>query len=266
MTRARHGPPPGEAHIWAVPEPGPGPRREAVVRRCVELLSPDEVRRWRHVVPSQRALYASAHAALRAVTAAYSGRPADRIAFVHGRFGKPYVSGDPGLRVSLSHTDGMSLVAVSRDGPTGVDVERIKPLRDPAGLRRQVLSEWEAARWPADCEDDLHSGLFTHWTCKEAVLKAMGSGLTGDLTAVRVTPGARRRGRVTLHAVPGAAARSWTLQLIDVGPEFRAAIAVADGGEVIRLFTLAPGERPVLRPPLTAPRTIRAFLDKETQS
>ncbi|WP_051370749.1 4'-phosphopantetheinyl transferase family protein [Streptomyces sp. 142MFCol3.1] len=243
-TTRRLGPPAGEVHVWAVREPGPG--NEKALWRCLALLSRGELRRWRTMVPSQRALHASAHAALRSVTAAYAGRHPSEVAFVRGRLGKPHVAGDPGLRVSLAHTEGMSLVAVSRDGPVGVDVERIRPLRDPAGLRRQVLSDEEAERWPADREGPLNSGLFTHWACKEAVLKALGSGLAGDLTAVRVDPGARREGAVRVHAAPGSAARAWNLRLVDVGPEFRAAVAVAGGGGTVRLFALEPGERPQL--------------------
>lgn len=252
VSVVRSGPPTGEVHVWAVREPGPG--REAALRRCLELLSPAELRRWRHMVPSQRALYASAHAALRTVTAAYAGLHPAEVAFTSGKLGKPYVSGDPGLRVSLAHTEGVSLVAVSRDGPTGVDVERIRPLRDPTGLRRQVLSDEEAAQWPADREGPLNSGLFTHWACKEAVLKALGSGLAGDLTAVRVAPGARRAGPVRVQAAPGSAARNWNLQLIDIGPEFRAAVAVAGGGDVVRVFALEPGERPAPPSPRTPSR------------
>ncbi|MFF3412394.1 4'-phosphopantetheinyl transferase superfamily protein [Streptomyces sp. NPDC002742] len=241
---SRPGPPTGEVHVWAVREPGPG--QEAALGDCLALLSPEELRRWRHMVPSQRALYASAHAALRTVTAAYTELAPHQVRFLKGRFGKPYVSGCPGLRISLAHTEGMSLVAVGRDGPTGVDVERIRPLRDPAGLRRQVLRDDEAARWPADREGPLNSGLFTHWVCKEAVLKALGSGLAGDLAAVRVHPGARRSGPVRVLAAPGSAARSWDLRLIDLGSEFRAAVAVAGGAAAVRVFPLAPGERPRL--------------------
>ncbi|WP_406334219.1 4'-phosphopantetheinyl transferase family protein [Streptomyces sp. NBC_00203] len=253
VTVRRPGPPAGEVHVWSVREPGPG--QETALWRCLDLLSPDELRRWRHMVPSQRTLYASAHAALRTVTAAYTGLTASQVTFTAGRLGKPYVSGDPGLRVSLAHTEGMSLVAVSRDGPTGVDVERIRPLRDPAGLRRQVLSDHEAAQWPADREGPLNSGLFTHWACKEAVLKALGSGLAGDLTAVRVTPGARRAGPVRVQSAPGSAARTWNLQLIDLGTEFRAAVAVAGGGGVVRVYPLEPGEWPEPPPLPSSPAT-----------
>jgi 4'-phosphopantetheinyl transferase len=254
MSGVQHGPPTGEAHVWAVREPPPGPGREAVVERCLALLTPPEVRRYERVVRPQRALHACAHAALRAVTAAYTGLRAPQVAFTTGEFGKPYVASDPGLRVSLAHTAHMALVAVTRDGPVGVDVERITALHDPVGMRRQVLSPWEAARWPESADDALQSGLFTHWTCKEAVLKAIGSGLAGDLTAIQVAPGARRSGPVPVHALPAdAATRTWALQLIDLGPEYRAAVAVADGGSLVRAFHMAPGSIPSVPPALPAP-------------
>lgn len=230
MSRERRGPPPGEVRVQVVREP----RTEERLRRCLELLTPRERERERHMLPRQRAVYAAAHAALRVLTASCSGRDVGEVAFRRGSFGKPYVVGDPGLRVSLSHTGGLALLAVSRDGPVGVDVERVVPLRDPAGLRRQILSPPEAEAWSPDREGPLHEGLFTHWTCKEAVLKALGTGLAGDLTAVHVAPGDRRSGPVRLCRVPGPP-RQWRLHLIDVGPGYRAAVAVAGGGDVVRL-------------------------------
>ncbi|WP_371555017.1 4'-phosphopantetheinyl transferase superfamily protein [Streptomyces longwoodensis] len=231
MGRERHGPPPGEVHVRVVREPSDA----GELQRCVALLTDEERERRRHLVPSQRALYAAAHAALRTTTAAFSGRPVGQVAFRRGASGKPYVAGDPGLRVSLSHTDGLALVAVSRDGPVGVDVERLVRPVDPRGLRRQVLSDQEAALWPAERDGPLCEGLLTHWTCKEAVLKALGTGLAGDPTAVRVTPGARRSGPVRLQHAPGPP-RRWRLHLLDVGPGYRAAVAVAGGGDVVRLL------------------------------
>ncbi|MEV7414857.1 4'-phosphopantetheinyl transferase superfamily protein [Streptomyces sp. NPDC089919] len=259
MDGARHGPPAGEVHVWATPAVRED--QQGALGRCLALLSPQEGERWRRIVPEHRALYASAHAALRVLTAAYAGVRSDEVRFVAGRFGKPYVAGHPALRVSLSHTAGLSLVAVSRDGPIGVDVERLHPLESPAALQDMVLSRWEAARWPARHPPGEPGRLLTHWACKEAVLKAIGCGLTGDLATVEVDPGERRSGPVPLRGLPaGSGRRAWALHLLDLGPgrrDYRAAVAVAGGGRRVRLSWLPPDALPAAprphRPPPAGP-------------
>ncbi|MFJ6527240.1 hypothetical protein ACIQMZ_18400 [Streptomyces longwoodensis] len=50
-----------------------------------------------------------------------------------------------------------------------------------------------------------------------------------------VIPGARRSGPVRLQHAPGQP-RRWRLHLLDVGPGYRAAVAVAGSGDVVRLL------------------------------
>lgn len=238
------GPGPGQVHVWAVLEPEL--RDEAVHRRCRNLLSPAELARWEAMPPTGQMLYASAHAALRGVTAAYTGQWPAQVRFLRGIHGKPYVAGRPGLRVSLSHTRGMSLVAVSTDGPTGVDVERVRALGDSELLPELVFSDWERPRFEAVPARSRAKVLYSYWTCKEAVLKALGTGLTGDLRAVEVDPGEVPGGPVPLRSVPAhpASNRRWGLHLLNLGPHYRAAVAVAGGAVEVRSFTLPAGAVP----------------------
>jgi 4'-phosphopantetheinyl transferase len=250
-------------HVWSIREPEA--RDEATHRRCRQFLSPDELTRWGRMPPSQQMLYASAHAGLRTITAAYTGVWPSQVEFRTGEHGKPYVAGFPGLRVNLAHTRGMSLVAVSSDGPVGVDVERVRALTD-AQLRPEVLlSTWERARWSQAPAGRRRTDLITYWACKEAVLKASGTGLTGDLTAVQIAPGDRVEGPVPIHALPDspACSRRWTLRLVNLGPGYRSAVAVVGGGEQLRCFRLAAGTLPAgalpagAQPAAAAPTTER---------
>jgi phosphopantetheinyl transferase len=93
--------------------------------------------------------------------------------------GKPYFPGDP-LFFSLSHTDGLAVCAVS-SAPVGADAERIRPRRP--GLAARVFApderDWLAAQTDAD------EALLALWTRKEAWAKYTGTGLAGDLRAIR---------------------------------------------------------------------------------
>lgn len=85
--------------------------------------------------------------------------------------GKPYVPGGP--HISLAHTRSASAVALSALGPVGVDLEADRAL-PAAELARHWFSPAEAD-WVA-----LHPKDFLLlWTLKEAVGKALGTGLRG---------------------------------------------------------------------------------------
>jgi 4'-phosphopantetheinyl transferase len=78
--------------------------------------------------------------------------------------------------VSLSRAAGVVAVAVSTEGPVGVDVEAVEPA---AGVSAVLLADGEAA---ADV-----LGVATTWVRKEALLKATGQGLSVDLRDIRVS-------------------------------------------------------------------------------
>lgn len=110
-----------------------------------------------------------------------------------------------GWATSLAHADGLVAVAVGAPGsPVGIDVERA----DAASVD-WVLTPAERAAVADD-----RSAFARVWTAKEALLKATGEGVHGDLTSLAVDPAslayvdARRRPALTglrLHAVAATA-------------------------------------------------------------
>lgn len=63
--------------------------------------------------------------------------------------GQPYFPERPGLFLSLSHTEGAALLALS-DAPVGADIERVRPIpprlgRDFAGGEETFWRRWTAA-------------------------------------------------------------------------------------------------------------------------
>ena len=78
--------------------------------------------------------------------------------------GKPYLPG--GSYFSISHADGLVLLAVSGRGEIGCDTERLdRPLRSEAAIRRKIALPGE---------EDVP--LLKLWVKKEAVFKAGGEG------------------------------------------------------------------------------------------
>ena len=95
--------------------------------------------------------------------------------------GRPVLGGAAaGLHVALAHThDGVVAVACSLAGPVGVDVEHLREL-PVAGLAARWFAQAEC-RWLAQLPPEARSAAFLLlWTQKEAVGKALGTGLRGS--------------------------------------------------------------------------------------
>ena len=141
----------------------------------------DRLHRFRR--PADQARYLAAHALVRLVLADDAGRPADALVFDRtcrcgAQHGKPVLPGGPGF--SLTHAGDLVGVAVHPGGAVGLDVEQVRELTDLAAMVAHVCSPQETAP-DADA-------FFTLWTRKEALLKAVGTGLATPMSAITLGP------------------------------------------------------------------------------
>lgn len=94
---------------------------------------------------------------------------------------------------------GLTVVAVSRAAAVGIDTERRdRSIKSHNALIRKYLSEEEHRALGLACGNDhsaVRARLLQVWTCKEAVAKCMGLGVSaGDLRSVQVMlDGGQRR-------------------------------------------------------------------------
>jgi 4'-phosphopantetheinyl transferase len=110
-----------------------------------------------------------------------------------------------GVELSVTHSGQLVGVAFS-DRPVGLDVEKVDPELDVDALARMALSAAEAQELCGYNGIAKVRTFTTYWTRKEAVLKATGEGLRGDLRAEAPTG---------IH-----------VQALDVRTDHRAALAV----------------------------------------
>ena len=93
-----------------------------------------------------------------------------------GDHGKPRLADTAaGLHFSLAHSGPQVVVAVSRAGTVGIDVECLKPSMDYRPMVRRTLTADEAVAFEAGGARP-HDFLRT-WVRKEAVTKAVGTGV-----------------------------------------------------------------------------------------
>jgi 4'-phosphopantetheinyl transferase len=189
-----------------------------------ELLSADEIARAaRFHLENDRANYAARHAALRLIIARYLAAAPSSLAFVDEAHGRPVLAGHHGLYFSLSDSGELALVAVATIATVGIDVERMRELRDPADIARGHFAL-------AECDDLLRlppekqlAAFFTTWARKEAYIKAIGLGLSFPLASF--TTGVT--GQVPVLHVNGRHADDWTMADLDPADGYKAALAVS---------------------------------------
>jgi 4'-phosphopantetheinyl transferase len=196
-----------ELHVWRFQLDVPPP----IVEELAQRLSPSErlraqqmrfERDWRTLIVSR--------GVLRGLLGMYLNVPPKSLEFHYNEFGKPFLSPALAFRIefSVSHSGDRALFAFVREVSVGVDLEAIRPLADLAGMVKTCLSPSEQQRFGALPTDQRLASFFRIWTRKEALSKAIGTGLLDT--------------RLDLDALDP----KWQIVDVDVGPGFSAALAV----------------------------------------
>lgn len=146
------------------------------------FLSADELERaGRFRFERDQKRFIAARGMLRQILGTYLGKDPHELCFEYNFYGKPALATNAGydtLSFNLSHADAYALYAVTRSAPIGIDIECIRhdvAIREIAQRffsRREnyALERMEKAR-----RNEL---FFQYWTRKEALLKAMGAGIS----------------------------------------------------------------------------------------
>ena len=97
------------------------------------------------------------------------------VAVEHDSAGAPYLPQSPCLHISISHCHTAVAVAVSEDGPVGIDIESRRKVSE--SLIARVCTAWELE--DIHRNGDIEMAFLRWWTRKEAVLKCRGTGIKG---------------------------------------------------------------------------------------
>lgn len=234
--------------FWTVAEPGPAAGNqvwavdlalsEARLARCAAWLSPTEsARAERFFRREDRDRYRASHAALRLVLARMLGVAEQTIALATGPAGKPELAGPHtgALQFNLSHSGARALVGIAPSAAIGVDVEALRPIPDALRIARAHFAPSEAAALAARTPAEIAAVFTGLWTRKEAVVKALGAGLSLPLDrfAVTLPPAAPR-----LLAITGDAPEAWTLHAVEPGADTLGTVAIRAPNARVALHAL----------------------------
>jgi len=116
---------------------------------------------------------------VREIISAYTGIPSAKIELSSGNFTKPALlnpEAPQDFHFNVSHSRGIAVLAVS-DMPVGIDIEKIRELRDLEAVIELSCTD-EESRILAGLDNDAKNQLFFElWTRKEACVKALGADI-----------------------------------------------------------------------------------------
>jgi 4'-phosphopantetheinyl transferase len=238
---------PGRADLGSAPAPADAvdvwlvslDQPDRVVAAAERCLTPAERRYAAAAAPHVRRRRILRRAALRRIAGRELGCDAGRVPVRRTVRGKPWIATGDDLEVSVTSSRDLALVAATRLGPVGVDVEHVASLDSWPAVAARAFPPAEA-----DALLRLPVGLrcrafYACWTQREACLKAVGRGLIGAPGDVQLELRSEHAASVT--RLVGEDAARWRLLRLDLGSAAVAAVAVRAESAQARVRTLELG-------------------------
>jgi 4'-phosphopantetheinyl transferase len=181
------------------------------------LLAGDELRRAnRFRFDHLRRDYVLSRGCLRLLCGRYLRAEPHSLILSYTGNGKPELESDCKLRFNLSHSGGLTVFAFAWGLELGVDVERVRELKDLEDISRRFFCSEEADEVLAAPALDRTRIFYNCWTRKESFIKATGNGLSTPLHSFQVASGSEATVRVIHVNFDADEGSRWTLQSLDL--------------------------------------------------
>ena len=216
-------------------------RPQAELDRLAASLSEEERQRAaRYVFERDARRFMVARGILRTVLGRYLQSSAATIRFCYSIQGKPALASGSAPCFNVAHSHELALFVLARGRPVGIDVEKYRPLDNAEGIARRFFSPPEIKVLLATEPEERTRRFFQIWTHKEAIVKALGEGLSHPLDAFDVVLDDGRSAPMVHFAGEEPAGGRWQLRDLTPSTDYAAALAVAGVGWQLRCweFTL----------------------------
>lgn len=219
----------GEVQVWCARVD------DAAVSAAMGLLNEDERARMERMrLGIARHEFVVGRAMLRVLAGAATACGPREVTIGVGEHGKPRVEG---VEFSVAHSYGLVVLAMSREGALGVDVESIEREIEALEIARTTFAQGEVKRIEQAAEGaERVKAFFSVWTRKEAIVKAHGQGLTISLESFEVPEGEAEQ---VMELVVKGNAQRFYVRGVDVGEGFAGALAAGVEGLKLRKVELA---------------------------
>lgn len=165
-------------------------------------------------------------AVLKTLASSYLNRAIEKIHVVFGEQGKPGLKNETALKFNLSHSKNQLLLAFTKDSEIGVDIEFNQTQIEIEKIAKQFFAPAEIDELK-ELDHSLQLPAFYRcWTRKEAVIKALGGGLSIPLDRFVVSFLPNESARMKRIDWQDEEANKWTIHSQEFHEEFTGAIAV----------------------------------------
>ena len=236
---------PGQVDLWFCAtsavgvDAAIGAVRTQALARCEVFLDEEELAHSRRLrSPQHQREYILSHALLRTTLSQYAPVAPTHWRFRRNASGKPQLIETPGaerLRFNLSHTQGLSVCAVTLDADLGVDVEFHANRESLLEVADHYFSAREIAdlrSLPKAVQGDV---FFRYWTLKESYIKARGEGLSIPLDSFSFHFPDNDNVAFVDHT-DAVAAQAWRFSSMEPSSQHSAAVAVRSERLDLSLF------------------------------
>lgn len=205
---------------------------EAELGLCKSHLNKAEIARsTRYVNQRLTDRFCVARGRMRRVLATYTGSPPEALDFATNKQGKPRLASGP--HFNLSHSQGTAALAVCADHAVGVDIEYWRMVEE--GVAHRFFSPAEISELSTLPAGGFEQGFFRCWSRKEAVIKAVGLGISMPLDSFDVTLSDGDNARLTRIEGTGSQARDWHLQDLALQGRISGALAMQNHGRPVQI-------------------------------
>jgi 4'-phosphopantetheinyl transferase len=176
--------PGGDVHVWT----GRLVDHADVTADLLPILDDDErARAGRFSFEEDRRRFILAHGMTRRLLADYLRSDAATLTFARNQHGKPHLASPTNgadLQFSLSHSGHCCMLALRRNHPIGVDVEKLRELPHAADIAQRYFTPGESRALAGLSKAAQRDAFFVLWTHKEAMVKGLGLSLAANLASV----------------------------------------------------------------------------------
>jgi 4'-phosphopantetheinyl transferase len=196
----------------------------------VDALTAAEVARSARLArAADRAAFTVTRAVLRGILARELGVEPRAVRLIEPEHGKPRLCASHArdeIDFSVSHTDGLSVIALSRHARVGADIERRRPVPEKLKIATEMFGDAAARAIAALAPSEQDDAFLRLWTAGEAYVKATGIGLALRRRRIPIRLGADGKQVMLRPDVPERDA--WRLVFVDAPPSHVCCLATLD--------------------------------------
>jgi len=206
------------------------PTERPIYENVLSLSERQAAARFRFEADRERSVVS--RGGLRWILSTYCGLPPNELNFQTAKHGKPTLLGVPSaLDFNVSHSGDYVLIGVTTGIPCGVDIERSNSRVRERDIARRFFCPREV-EWLNRTD----RGFLRLWTMKEAIIKAVGRGLSIPLSDVDVTDIAEGKASSMTLNTPEVERQTLWLKELDIVEGYAAAVAMVGSDGHINLI------------------------------